>query len=212
MPIGTSGCTGPLAAVPASQPLFRLHVPSLAIHQGPGQIAPAPSHVSRIGGGGWHEAWVDSRLMLAAPIGLSPLSLVLSLNPSSLLPAEPTSLSPPSALGAPVLPILTSLLPFPWYIVATEPPGGPCFTARRATALAIGQVPKGGAGVETQGFAHQRYRQVFFWCQILFFPLRSFRWAPSPMGIPLEPPPKIFMSTKLARPPPPQTVNTTQQK
>ena len=74
-------------------------------------------------GGGWHDAWMYCCLQLAAPIGLWPLPLALSLNPFPTKAAAP--------IGAPPLPLLTSLLtpPFPWSIVPTEPPDCPCSTA-----------------------------------------------------------------------------------
>ena len=53
---------------------------------------------------------------LAGPIGLSPLTLVLSMHPFPSQVAVPIGLSPPSALDLPLLPMLTSRqsIPFPW--------------------------------------------------------------------------------------------------
>ena len=71
--------------------------------------------VYRSGGGVWHDASVDCSLKLAALIGLSLLTLVLSLSPFPRWAAVSIGLSSPSAVDRPVLPILTSLhsLPFP---------------------------------------------------------------------------------------------------
>ena len=98
--------------------------------------------------GGWHDAWMDCCLKLAAPIGLSPLTLALSLNSFPPQAAVPIGLSPLCALPLPAWPILTSLLtlPFPWAVLPTEPSDCPCFAVlcwsaqRRATALAMGHV------------------------------------------------------------------------
>ena len=78
-----------------------------------------------------YDAWMYCCLPLAAPIGLSPFTLALSLNPFSPQVAAPIGLSPPCALPFPAWPILTSLLtlPFPWKAVPREPPDSPCFTA-----------------------------------------------------------------------------------
>ena len=89
---------------------------------------------------------VDCCRKVAAHIGLSPLARVLSLNPFPPQVAVPISLSCPSALDLPVLPILTSLnsLPFPWEVTPMEPLHSPCFTAlrstqRRASGITVGQ-------------------------------------------------------------------------
>ena len=72
-------------------------------------------------GGGWHDAWTDCCLKLAATIGLWPLALVPSLTPFLLI-----ALLPPSALTPLVWSILTSLrtLPVPWHGVPMEPLDG----------------------------------------------------------------------------------------
>ena len=86
-----------------------------------------------MGGRGGHNASVDCCLKLVVPTGLSPLTPVLSLNPFPLQAAVPIGLSPPGTLDLPVLPVLTSppFLPFPWWVVPTEPPDCPCVTALR---------------------------------------------------------------------------------
>ena len=94
---------------------------------------------------GWHDAWVDPCLKLA-PVGLWPLSHVLSLNPLPPQAALPISISPPSALHPPVSPVLTSLhsFPFPW--LPRVPPDCRCFTALcpvHEAALTIGHVRPG---------------------------------------------------------------------
>ena len=61
-------------------------------------------------------------LQRPAPIGRSPLTTALPLNPLPPQAAVPIGLSPPCAL--PLLP-----LPFPPEVVPTEPPDCPCFTA-----------------------------------------------------------------------------------
>ena len=68
------------------------------------------------GGGGWHDASLCCCLQLAAPVGLSPLTLAVSLNPvppHHPQAAAPISLSPPCALPLPAWPTLTSPLTLP---------------------------------------------------------------------------------------------------
>ena len=65
-------------------------------------------------GGGWHDARTDCCLKLAVPIGFSPLTLALSLNPSPIgegAPRPVTTLCPPSpCLADPYLPTHPSFL------------------------------------------------------------------------------------------------------
>ena len=71
-----------------------------------------------VGRGGWHDAWLCCCLQPPAPIGLSPLTLALSLNVLPPQAAAPTGLSPPCALPVPAWPIPTSIhtLPFLWEV------------------------------------------------------------------------------------------------
>ena len=62
------------------------------------------------GGGGWHAARLCCCLQPAAPIGLSPFTPALPLNPLPPQAAAPIGLSPPRALPPPAWPILASLL------------------------------------------------------------------------------------------------------
>ena len=59
-----------------------------------------------LGGGGWdwHDAGLCCCLQLAAPLGLSPLTAALPLNPFPLQAAAPIGLSPPCALPLPAWP------------------------------------------------------------------------------------------------------------
>ena len=66
------------------------------------------------GGGAWHDACVDCCLQRAAPLGLSPLTLVLALSPLPPPAAVPGGLSLPHGLDVPVWPIVTSLHSFPF--------------------------------------------------------------------------------------------------
>ena len=61
---------------------------------------------------------------LAAPVGLSPLTLVLSLHPFSPSAAVPIGLSPPSALALPIWPNLTSHSPCLFLAFGQVRPGG----------------------------------------------------------------------------------------
>ena len=63
-------------------------------------------------GGGWHDKCLCCCLQLAAPVGLSPLTAALPLNPFAPQAAAPIDLSTPCALPPPAWPILTPLHPF----------------------------------------------------------------------------------------------------
>ena len=84
----------------------------------------------RAAGWGQGDAWLYCCLQLAVPIGLSPLTLALSLHHLPPQAAVPIGLSP-CALPLPAWPILTFLhtLPFPWDVLPTESPDCPRLTA-----------------------------------------------------------------------------------
>ena len=89
------------------------------------------------GGGAWHDAWMYCCQQLAAPIGLSPLTLALSMNPSPPPGRRRSPLaSPPCALPLP--------LPGP-----SIPPYSPflslCRLCQRAPGLSTGPLHWPGA-------------------------------------------------------------------
>ena len=95
----------------------------------------------------WHDVWLYCCPQLAAPIGLSPPSRALSLNPLPPQGAVPIGLSPPCAPPLPAWPTYPRHPSFPLEGCAkkTEPPDFPVSllragsTRRLATALAVGQ-------------------------------------------------------------------------
>ena len=116
-------------------PMKMPFVPSckrLHFHQLPPKFSCVEFHVPggrrAFGGGGWHDTLVCFGLQLVAPIGQSPFTAALPLDPFPPQAAAPIGLSPPCVLPLPPYPISTSPLPFPfpWLVV---PPDFPCFTA-----------------------------------------------------------------------------------
>ena len=69
----------------------------------------ASHHPGTLGQGGWHDTRVCCCLQLAAPIGLSPLTGALPLNPFPPQAGAPIGLAPLCALPLPAWPVLTSL-------------------------------------------------------------------------------------------------------
>ena len=137
------------------------------------------------GGGGGHDAWLCRCLQLAAPAGLSPLTTALPLNAFPLQAAAPSGLSPPCGLPLPAWPILTSLhaLPFPWYVVPTEPPDCPGFATPCRVHTEEGNGPRRWPGAPKRtppwGWGGSRLSEYAGWYFRVYVRARLLRGASS---------------------------------